>query len=1175
MLYLWERSEFMGLRFFMGRAGSGKTQRCLEEIEQELSISPKGTPLIYLVPEQMTHQSEQELLRYMEADGFIRTQVFSFTRLAWKILQETGGAARYHIDDVGIRMLLRKIIDKRKQDLKVFRKASEQHGFYEKIHSMLKEMKSYAITPEQLGTMKETMSQVHGEQNKQVLLNKLEDIKIIFEEFEQALLHTYVDSEDYLKLLEEKIPQSTYLQGATIYVDGFYTLAPQERKVLGQLMKHCHDVTITITTNQNEPTFIDGMSLFAPTMKFYDQLSKLGAEVGVEQEVILIDGKEGRFSQSDSLAHLEAYYDARPVKSYYGETDVQFIVAVNRRAEVEGIAREIRKIVREQGLRYRDIALLLRNGQSYFDFIRTIFTDYDIPFFLDDKRPMHYHPFVEFIRSSMEIIKDYYRYDAVFRCVKTELLFPLKSEPSLRDDMDILENYCLAYGVQGSKWKKQFTYSKYRTLDHIQKVKTDEELKMEKKLNYLREIVIKPLESLEKRFKKAKTGLEYCQALYSYLEDIQAYEKLERLREAAEKNGDLLEATDHEMVWKAVMDLLDQYVEMLGEEETELADFFHILETGLDTLKFANIPPSLDAVIVGDAEQSRLSNTKCVFLMGVNEGVIPKIPEENGMIDEKERELLMQYGAELAPSATQQLMDEQFAIYHMLTRSSRHLYICYPMADEEGQTLTPSHIIKRLQDMFPHAEASFVTNDVNDVGGEKEFSFISSLEPTLSYLTQKLQRWKKYPNDTAMDIWWDVYNVYMKDKELQPKGKKIISSLFYENKGKKLTHDVSKKLYGKHVKGSVSRLESFNRCAYQHFANYGLGLRERDIYKLEAPDIGTFFHGALKYITDTLMEQKKTWGDVSKDELTNLSKHAVEALAPVVQREILLSSSRFLYMKRKLQQVIEKTSFVLQEHSKSSSFVPIAMEQDFGTKSSLPPLQFQLPNGVDMELIGKIDRVDRADCPGGTFLRIVDYKSSDRSLNLAEVYYGLALQMLAYLDVVVSNAATWLGTEVSPAGVLYFHVHNPMLQLDRPVDMMDVESLIRKEYKMKGLILKDTEVAKLMDAALEEGTISDIVSVGLKKDGDFSAFSTVANNEEFQLLQQYVRATIQNSGVAITDGIIDIAPYKMKNNTPCTFCAFKSVCQFDNSLEENNYRILSEMKQKDAFEKMGEEVDYD
>lgn len=1165
----------MGLRFFMGRAGSGKTYRCLEEIKNELQALPKGAPLIYLVPEQMTHQSEQEILKHTQVDGFIRAQVFSFTRLAWKILQETGGVTRYHIDDVGIHMLLRKIIDNHKKDLKVFRKASEQHGFYDQISTMLKELKSYAITPEQLMEMKETMLQIHGEQNKAVLLNKLEDIKIIFEEFEKALLHTYVDSEDYLRLLEEKIPQSTYLKGATIYVDGFYTLAPQERKALAQLMKHCKDVTVTITTNQDEPSFVDGMSLFSPTMKFYGQIRKLGMELELEQEVVVIDGEEGRFSQSDSLAHLEAYYDARPVKSYYGDTDVQFIVAVNRRAEVEGIAREIRQIVREQGIRYRDIALLLRNGHIYHDFIRTIFTDYDIPFFLDDKRPMHYHPLVECIRSSIEVIKDYYRYDAVFRCIKTELLFPLGSKPSLRDDMDVLENYCLAYGIQGKKWHKPFTYSRYRTLDHIQKVKTDEELNREKKLNKLREMVVGPLESLGKKLKKAKTGLEYCQGLYSYLEEIQAFEKLEKLRIEAEEKGELLEVRDHEMVWQAVMDLLDQYVEILGDEEVSLADFLHILETGLDTLKFANIPSSLDAVMIGDAEQSRLANTKCVFLMGVNEGVIPKIPEENGMIDEKERELLMQYGVELAPTATQQLMDEQFAIYHMLTRSSSRLYICYPMADEEGQTLTPSYIIKRLQDMFPNAESHFITNDVNDIGGEKEFSFISSLEPTLSYLTQKLQVWKKYPRDTQMDIWWDVYNIYMDDKEWQQKGKKIISSLFYENKGKKLSHDVSRKLYGKHIKGSVSRMESFNRCGYQHFANYGLGLRERDVYQLEAPDIGTLFHGALKYMTDALVEREKTWKDVSKEELAHLSKNAVEALAPVVQREILLSSSRFLYMKRKLQKVIEKTSFVLHEHSKESSFVPIAMEQDFGEKSSLPPLNFQLPNGVEMELVGKIDRVDRADCPAGTFLRIVDYKSSDRKLDLSEVYYGLALQMLAYLDVVVSNAPMWLGTEVSPAGVLYFHVHNPMLKVDKPVDIMDVESMIRKEYKMKGLVLRDTEVARLMDAALAEGSRSDIISVGLKKDGDFLANSSVASKDEFSLLQQYVRETIKDAGVAITDGAIDIAPYKMKSNTPCGFCAFKSVCQFDYSLEENNYRILGDLKQKDALEKMREEADHD
>jgi ATP-dependent helicase/nuclease subunit B len=1162
----------MSLHFVVGRTGSGKSEYLLREIRQSLLENPSGETIIYLVPNQMTFQAEHDLLQASELGGIVRAQVFSFTRLAWRVLQETGGISRYHVNEVGVNMLLRKIVEKCKNELKVFRKASDQAGFYEQLGMIISELKTYQVTPESLTELKETIQRTT---QSTIISNKLHDIHMIYEEFERALVHKYVDSQDYLRLLIEKIPESTYLQNAHIYIDGFYEFTPQQLAVIEQLMHKCANVTIALTGDRDRSE--GELQLFAKTARMYERIRRLASDGGIDiEEDAFLSNEDGRFKHNEALGHLEKYYDVRPTNRYGPQSSVQFISAVNRRAEVEGVAREIRTLVQKEGYRYRDIAVLNRNGQDYYDLLKTVFADYDIPLFIDEKRPMHHHPLIELIQSTLEVIQENWRTSAVFRCVKTDLLFESKENLlRIREEMDFLENYCLAYGIQGKKWtdKKPWTYKKYRTLETMKATKTDDELEQEERINRLRDVIVKPIHTLEKRLKNATTVTEMCGAMYRYVEESRIPEKLEGMRQIAEENNRLLEAKDHEMVWNAVVDLLDQFVEMLGEEEITVKEFKSIMETGLQALQFANIPPSIDQVTISNADQSRLSHVRCAFIIGVNEGVIPKIPEDAGMISEKERELLMQFGIELAPTGKQQLLDEQFAIYLMLTCASNKLYVTYPLADAEGKSLLPSSLIKKLTEMFPPSanEEKFVTNDVNDIVLERQLDFVSSPASTLSFLAQKLQNWKKYHFEDPVGFWWDVYNFYTENEEWQHVSRTVLRSLTYKNEAKQLPKDTSMELYGKEIRGSVSRMESFKRCSFQHFANHGLKLRKRELHKLEAPDIGQLFHSALKSLTETLMKERKTWSDVSKQELEKMSVDVVDYLAPAIQREILLSSNRFHYIKRKLQQVVHRASLVLRDHSMKSGFAPIGMEVPFGKQQALPSLSFDLQNGATMELVGQIDRVDRALCSQGTLLRIVDYKSSDRPLNLDEVYYGLALQMLTYLDIVITHANEWIGEEALPAGVLYFHVHNPFLNANKAMDIDEIEDELLKKFKMKGLLLADEESVRLMDSTLTSGW-SNIVSAAINKTGGFNSMSSVASQEEFNVLKEYVRYTFQEIGRSITDGKINITPYKLGNHTPCTMCDFKSVCQFDQSLEENDYKQLKPMGRKTALEKIREEI---
>ncbi|MBA4538727.1 helicase-exonuclease AddAB subunit AddB [Bacillus aquiflavi] len=1157
----------MSVRFIIGRSGTGKTANCLNEIRTSLLRSPDGSPIIYLVPDQMTFLSEYNLMTTPHLGGMIRAQVYSFSRLAWRILQDTGGGSRYHLNNIGVNMLIRKIIEEKKDELKLFQLAADKNGFIEQMEQILTEFKQYCIRPEELTDQHRLLS----EENKG-LQDKLHDLELIYRYFEQALFGKYVDSEDYFRLMAEKIAQSDYLKNAEIFIDGFHSFTPQEYMVITQLMKHCQRVSIALTVDQPYIHFgPDELSLFRMTGETFQTLYNIAQSEGIkiEKNNLLYEQKRWR---DPSLIHLESYFDSRPAIPFQKKARIHLYEAANRRAEIEGVARKINKLIRSKGYRYRDIAILMRNGNDYFDIIETIFNDYGIPIFIDQKRTMLNHPLIELIRSTLDIINSNWSYESVFRAVKTELLFPKnENNQQIREKFDRLENYVLAYGIQGEKWTKRdrWIYRRFYGIEFENNVQTDQEKLVELELNELRLLITAPILRLARRLKRAKNGRLLSEAIFLYLEELDIPEKLEKWKLEAEQAGKLVKSREHDQAWNGMIELLDQFVELFGNEKLSLKQFSVIFEAGIESLRFSLVPPAIDQVLVADLEKSRLSDVKAAFIIGLNEGVLPAKMIDEGIVADDDREILQQKGLTIAPTSKTKLLDESFIAYKAFTTPSDELYLTYPIANEEGKALLPSFYIKRINDLFPAVEKGLFAIDPAPLPELDQLEYAANENMTLSYLTAQLQLKKR--NYPIYDFWWDVYNYYLKSNSWSQLAKKVLASLFYENKSKQLSSETTRQLYGETIEASVSRMELFHSCPFSHFVKHGLKLRKRQVYRLEAPDIGELFHAALKYIADTIMKQNVSWSSLTKQQCRALARQAIDNIAPKLQNEILLSSNRHHYIKRKLENVLSRTSLVLSEHAKASGFSPVGVEVGFGPKGPLPPLEFRLKNDTKMNLVGRIDRIDKAEAQTGVFLRIVDYKSSIKDLNLTEVYYGLALQMLTYLDIIVTHANTLIGMDAMPAGVLYFHVHNPMIQAKKMLTIDELEQEIYKQFKMKGLMLADQNVIRLMDKSLDSGE-SKIVSAGIKKDGTLSKRSKVANSEQLNHLRHYVRNSYLKTGNEIMAGKIDISPYKLKNKTPCTFCSFKTVCHFDQTIEQNDYRILVPQKDEDIIEFIRREV---
>lgn len=1194
----------MSVKFILGRAGAGKTHACLEQIRNELRQAPIGAPLILLTPEQASFQMEYELLQQGELKGMLRAQALSFRRLAFRIMQETGGIALVPIRETGKQMLLYKLVHRMSQELQLFRGGELQSGFIERLHSMLTEWKRYGVTAEQIAGLAGEFGDKEG--RSELLGKKLHDLSLLYRMMEQELADKYVDAEDYLSLLVQGLPHAAAMKGSKLWVDGFHGMTPTEYEALAALISYCDEVTIALTLDRHyapdEP--LDELNLFYQTAETYQAITRLAMQQGIAvEQPLLLDGALPRFTGSPELAFIEANFGKRkqfvriskdsaalhePPESgaaaVGADTDVgaakatvippqadavTFHAAANRRAEVEALARELLLQVREHGYRWRDMAIMVRNVGSYSDYIELIFKQYQIPVFMDQKQKTLYHPFIEFIRAALETTIHGWQYDAVFRLVKTEMLYPYDGSMP-REWFDLLENYVLAAGINRWKWKDERSWRPLATVSLDEEEETAYFISDQAKEQLAialaaRGMIVPPLEKFGDRLNAASNVREMCIALYELLENTNAAYRLEQWSIKEQARGNVLMARTHRQLWANVMSLLDEMVELAGDEYVAPDMFMGMLEAGLDALQLAAIPPSLDGIVVGTMERSRLANVKALFVLGVSDGVLPMVMSEDGILSEDEREQLQAQGVQLAPSARRKLLDERFVIYQVLTRPSERLWLSYPLADEEGKGILPSEVIRQLRYQFPQLRLHTTAVEPKlqmDISEQR--SFLAHPNTAMTYLIAMLRQWQA--GAELPMLWWDLYNWYAARSQYHPKLQALLSSLDYDNIEQPLKLETARGLYGANMRMSVSRVERFVSCPFQHFSIYGLRLKERKQYKLAAPDMGQLFHAALGKLASQL---GTGWGRMSHDKVQAHATAIVDELIPRLQSEILLSSERFKYIARKLKEIVLQAAVILGEHAARAEFNPVGTEVDFGPQGAMPGLKLKLDNGSMLEIVGRIDRVDAATTDDGLLLRVMDYKSSSKALQLAEVVEGLSLQMLTYLDVLLTHGEAWLGKKVSPAGVLYFHVHNPLLQVSNGISQDEANERMLKKFKMKGLLTADTTVVRMMDTELESG-YSQIIPVAVKKDDSFYSNASVVSHEQWEQLRGFVRGKIKHIGEQIGEGVVSIEPYQLGDRTPCQFCDYKAVCQFDLALEGNHYRKLSKSEDDQIWQQLRE-----
>ncbi|MBF8982559.1 helicase-exonuclease AddAB subunit AddB [Lutibacter sp. B2] len=1117
------------IRYIFGRSGTGKTHLVLEEIKKRLE-STEHKKLILIVPEQFTLQAERDLIEKLDLPGIIDVEVLSFTRLAYNVLNEVGGITRIHINEQGKNMVLRKIIDEIEKELTIYQKASHQEGFISKFNELLSELKQNEVLPiDLINGLKEI-------EEDSIIYQKINDISTIYESFEQHLQGNYVDTEDYLNLLIEKMGKADFLKNAEIWIDGFQSFTQQTYHIIENLMTMAKRVTMTFSMEFSAQERVG--DLFKVSDNTYKRIHDIAMKYNLPGEIIdLNKKKEEVIKKAPEINHIEQEFYSYPYKVFNKNVENMNIFAgLNLHTEIENAASKIVSLVRKKGYRWYDIALVCNDMPKYAPVIKRVFEEYDIPYFIDQKRNIMHNPIIEFILSSLSIVQRGYRYEEVFRFLKTGF-----SNIAV-DQCEQLENYVLRYGIRGNKWKEPF-FLEDKNIDQ---------------LNKSREMIIEPIKKLEQKIKGKNTVEKITKALYEYLQEIEVDQQLEKWIEDLRQKGEFEYVNENTQIWNIVMEVFDQMVEIIGHQEITLKEYIKVLDTGFASIEIGIIPTTIDQVLVGNIQRSRSHDVKALFIVGVNDGILPSGKEEEGILSEEERIYMKEKEINLSYDSERKSYEEKFMIYAALTKPSEYLWISYALADEEGKSMRPSILIDRFKKIF--TKLSINTDVINNLEQQKQQ--ISTPQSTFKYLVENMR--VDIDGKQMEDLWWDVYEWYFHKEEWNSKREAVIEGLFHNNQVEYVESVSAKKLYNTPIRSSVSRLEQFVNCPFAHFIRYGLKPSERKVFEVKAPDIGQIFHKSMESFTVNLKKENIDWRELERDQSDQIIDHVIDELIPGYGNGVMLSTNRYKYLVKRLKRISRRAVWTLTEHIKKSDFEPTGYEVGFGLDQMYPSIEIELENGEKIYLEGRIDRVDTLEDEGDEYIKIIDYKSGNKEFSLSDVYYGFQLQLMIYLDAMIKSIDH---KEKKPAGIFYFKIDDPMINTDEKVAEV-IEDEIRKKLKMKGLVLKDVNIVRHMDKDLEG--YSDIIPVGLNKNGEFYSKSSAIDEETFKDLIHYVRNLVKEISGEMMKGNIQIAPCKNGKQTSCDYCSYKSICQFDTMFEDNEYKSMKKLSDQEVIGKIKE-----
>lgn len=1143
----------MSLRFYFGPSGSGKSHRIYEEIMQRAAQEP-GRNFLIIVPDQFTMQTQKDLVMRSDRGGILNIDVLSFGRLSHRILEEVGTKEMPVLDDTGKSLVLQKIAADLKEQLPAMGSLLHKQGYIHEVKSAISEFMQYGISTQDMDKL------IASAEKRGALAMKLRDLKTLYRGFQDYIRDHFITTEETLDVLRRSLVKSKILPDSVVVFDGFTGFTPIQNRLIQELMRVCEETIVTVTIGEEEdPYQMDGeQKLFHLSKKTVADLVKLAAEAEVTRgEDVFVKGGPNRFTEAPALCYLEQNLFRYQYEPYTEKQhEIHMFEALSPREEVHQTALYIRKLIREEGLTYRDIAVVIGDLEGYASYVETEFGQLEIPCFLDRTRGIVLNPMIEYIKSVLQLYIRDFSYDTVFHFLRSGMA------DISREEIDELENYVIRTGARGYR-----TYSRLftRKTEEMQQGGGQEDTERAEealeRLNRIRQQFADTVEILHMA-PRAKAG-EYVDHLYDFLEQNQVQQKLLNYQQQFEQEGDLAKAREYAQIYRLVMDLLDQIYELLGEEEISLQEFADILEAGFGEITVGTIPQNVDRIVVGDMERTRLKQVKVLFFLGVNDGNIPKNASKGGIISDMDREFLIESGTEMAPSPRQQMYIQRLYLYLNMTKPSERLYLSYAKVNSDGKGIRPSYLIDTVRKLFPQLAVEYPQNRsrIEQIEGRQEGA---------RYLAEEL---REYADGTLREEERQDFYLMYRAYEADPEGRdRLTAAAFRRYKESGLSRIVARALYGRQLENSVSRLETYAACACRHFLQYGLSLQEREEFGFEVSDMGNVYHAVLENFAGKLAESGRTWWDFDENFATQAIKEAVEGYAATYGETVLYSSARNEYAITRMSRILTRTVLTLQQHLKQGSFQPDDYELSFRFAEDLDSIHVDLSEEEKMHLQGRIDRIDVSEDAEHVYVKVIDYKSGNKKFDLAALYYGLQLQLVVYMNAAMElESRKHPDKEIVPAALLYYHIDDPTIETPVELTQEQINEEILTRLRMNGVVNSDPAVVERLDRFLQDK--SKVIPVEKKKDGSFSARSGILSREELRVVSAYVDTKIRQIGREILDGKIAANPYEKGNEEACTYCAYKKVCGFDGSIPGYEKRQLEDLDKQTLMQRMQETME--
>lgn len=1096
----------MAFQLILGGSGSGKTRAMIGQINAVTAGRPDQNCFI-IVPEQATASMQRALVKAREESGILHTDVVSFARLAHRIFEEQGALSRVILDDVGKNLLLRRALSTCADDLTMLGSAAGKPGTISEIKSILSEFMQYDIDEDDLDDLIGSLDTPSDS-----LTGKLRDLRRLYTAFREGMGERYLTKEEQLSVLAALVPRSDILAGSVIALDGFTGLTPVQVDLMRELAKVCDQIFVTVTLPEREErTYHDPYELFGMSKRFCTQMAHIAEETGCGmEEPVITDFRSEDKKEIISFLETNLFRDSGAVfPAEEGQQDLQIFACANRREECVLAAKKALELLHGHDWHYRDLAVIVSDMDAYADPLTETFARYDIPYFLDYKHHVMDNAFVEYLRSFLEIELSDYAAGPIMRFLRTGF-GPLES-----DAVDRLDNVVTARGIRGyRRWAQSWE---------------------EEEADQARASLMARLAAWHEQARGQRTVTAWTQALYQFMEDDQILPALRRLAGRFAFEGDGERAQEYGQVYTALIHLMDQFTELVGDETVSLSEYAQMLDAGLEEIKVGVLPDTRDDILIGDLTRTRLEDVKAVLILGAGAEHLPGDTGRKGLLSRWDREVFAAAGMELSPGAKEQIYAQQFYLYQLLSKPTDYLALTFPRTTGKGDPEEPSYLVEEVKRITGVSH----TSGTAYLGGPEGVSAPYAADYLFAHLQEQI-------TGSARDgLWMGLYKTLEEEPEAEPLIRTLREASVYHRHAAWLADETVSDLYGTGRMRSISQLQQYAECPYKHFLNYGLRLQERDVYEFKVSDFGTVFHAAIENYGNRVKEAGLRWQDVSEEQRRQWIDETVLAAAVENGYDILQGEARNAYRLQQIHRLMARSVDVITQQLAAGDFEPWAYELNFGS--------------------GVIDRLDLAEIDGQLYVKVLDYKTGSQKLDLNKEYYGLQIQLPVYMAQAVDLLEQEQDHPVVPAAMFYYTVDDPFIEVETG---KPVEDAMREKLRVDGVLSDDEAVLNALDGSRPSKSLA--APFGIKTDGGVRKSKSVLTPGEMDTVIAYGRHIAGQTNEKIAAGQIAVSPYKLDTSRGCQYCPYNAICHFDAKLE--GYRKLDKMDSEEALRRMREEV---